>query len=100
MKLSTEAQQWHDKIKKEYCIQDEPGLLLLQTAFEAFDEMRKAQEAMAGNPVFKDRFDQPKAHPAAKVARASRSQMIQALNALHLEIEPPEVEIKTHKKNF
>lgn len=88
MELSTEASQWHAKIKKEYYIEDEPGLLLLQTAFEAFDEMRKAQAAMDGVPVFEDRFGQPKAHPAAKVARASRSQMLAALKALKLEIHP------------
>lgn len=100
MKLSKEAQKWHDEIQTEYQIFDEPGRLLLQTAFEAFDEMRKAQNAMDGNPVFNDRFDQPKAHPAAKVARASRSQMMQALNALKLEIEPPEIETPSRKKNF
>lgn len=88
MELSNEAKTWHDKIKKEYRIEDEPGLLLLQTAFEAFDEMRKAQKAMNGSPVYTDRFDQPKAHPAAKVARASRAQMLQALRALNLEIDP------------
>lgn len=88
MNLSTEATQWHNKIKKEYRIEDEPGLLLLQTAFEAFDEMRKAQAEMEGNPVYTDRFGQPKAHPAAKVARASRSQMLTALKALKLEIQP------------
>lgn len=92
MDLSEEAQSWYDQIKKEYRIRDEPGLLLLQTAFEAFDEMRKAQEEMNGSPVYIDRFDQPKPHPAAKEARAARSQMLQALKALNLEIDPtPEI---------
>jgi len=90
MKLSEEAQNWHDLIIDEYGIDDTPGLLLLRVAFEAFDEMRKAQNEMNGSPVYTDRFDQPKPHPAAKVARASRSQMIQALK--ELKIEPPKLD--------
>ncbi len=88
MKLSKEARRWRNRIKREYDISDKPGLLLLQTAFEAFDEMRAAQEEMNGNPVYTDRFGQPQEHPAAKVARASRTQMLAALRALNLDITP------------
>lgn len=100
MKLSTEAQKWHDKIKSEYQIGDKPGLLLLQTAFEAFDEMRKAQNEMNGSPVYTDRFGQPQEHPAAKVVRASRGQMLGAIR--QLDLEPLEQEIPKLKsvKNF
>lgn len=88
MKLSDEAQKWHDKIRDEYGIRDETGTLLLQTAFECYDEMRSAQAEMNGNPIYTDRFGQPQENPAAKVARASRTQMISALKALNLELEP------------
>ncbi len=88
MKLSKEAKRWYNRIKREYDIDDKPGLLLLQTAFEAFDEMRAAQEEMDGNPVYTDRFGQPQEHPAAKTARASRTQMLAALKNLELEINP------------
>ena len=86
MKLSKEATRWRNRIKREYAIIDRPGLLLLQAAAEAFDEMRAAQHEMAGNPIFTDRFGQPQEHPAAKIIRASRAQMIAALKALNLEI--------------
>lgn len=91
MKLSKEARQWHDQIKQEYQIEDEPGKLLLQTAFEAFDEMRKAQKEMNGTPVYIDRFGQPQEHPAAKVVRSSRTQFISALDKLKLEINTSEI---------
>lgn len=91
MKLSKEATKWHDKIRTEFQIDDQPGLLLLQTAFEAFDEMRTAQAAMDGKPVYTDRFDQPQEHPAAKVVRSSRTQMLAALRQLKLEIDPDEL---------
>ena len=91
MKLSKEAKTLHDEIRDEYDISDKPGLLLLRTAFECYDEVRIAQKAMNGTPVYNDRFGQPCEHPAAKVARASRTQMIAALKALNLEIENGEI---------
>ncbi|HKK44503.1 MAG TPA: hypothetical protein VJ964_03215 [Balneolaceae bacterium] len=88
MNLSDEAQEWFNKIKKEYGIEDTPGLLLLQTACEAFDDMRQAQASMNEGGFIEDRFGQRKPDPAAKNARAARAQMLQALRALNLEIDP------------
>jgi len=88
MQLSTEAEQWHDKIKTEFQITDQAGLLLLRTAAEAFDEMRTAQMAMAETgSVYKDRFGQPKPHPAQKIVSTCRNDMLKALRELGLEIE-------------
>ena len=86
MKLSKEATRWRNRIKRDYSITDKAGLLLLQAACEAFDEMRAAQQEMGANPIYTDRFGQPQEHPAAKIIRASRAQMIAALKALNLEI--------------
>ena len=89
-KLSKTAKNAFNRVKREYGITDPAGLLLLKAAFEAFDECRAAQKEMQGQPIYRDRFGQPQENPAAKVIRASRTQMINALKALNLDIEPPE----------
>ncbi|GMR20200.1 MAG: hypothetical protein BMS9Abin36_0795 [Gammaproteobacteria bacterium] len=87
--LSTEAAKWWKKLAKEYVLDDEAGLLLLQTAFEAFDRMRQAQKQINKEGLtIKDRFGQDKAHPLCTIERDSRSQMLQALKTLNLDIEP------------
>ena len=86
--MSDEAQQWYDKLRKEYDIEDEAGLLLLQSAFEAFDRMRQAQQLIQEHGViFLDRYQQPKPNPACAFERDQRSQMLQCLKALHLDLE-------------
>lgn len=86
--LSADAAGWYDRLRDEYGIQDEAGRLMLQTAMEAFDRMREAQAAIRVDGLtVKDRFDQTKTHPAATVERDSRSQLMQALKALNLDID-------------
>jgi len=88
MDLSTEAQQWHDKIRIEFQITDQAGLLLLRTAAESFDEMRTAQQAMAETgSIYTDRFGQPKPHPAQKIVSTCRNDMLKTLRELGLETE-------------
>lgn len=73
----------------EYGIDDDAGLLLLQTALEAFDRMRQCQKAIRKDGAqVKDRFDQLKPHPLLNVERDSRSQMLAALKQLNLDLEP------------
>jgi P27 family predicted phage terminase small subunit len=88
-KLSKEGQKWWKYLQEEYAIEDQAGLLLLLTAFEAFDRMRDCQRIIAseGQLVY-DRFNQAKAHPLLSVERDARSQMLAALKALNLDIEP------------
>lgn len=87
--LSREAKAWWRKLCSEYALDDEAGKLFLQTALEAFDRMRQAQGVIRDEgPTIKDRFDQMKAHPLLTVERDARSQMIQALKALNLDVEP------------
>ncbi len=87
--LSREACRWWRRLTTEYGIEDSAGLLLLTTALEAFDRMREAQAVLAADGLsIKDRFDQVKAHPLTTVERDSRAQMLAALKALNLDIEP------------
>lgn len=73
----------------EYEILDEAGLLILQTAFESFDTMRRAQEIIAREGMqLPDRFAQMKAHPLLTVERDARAQLLGALKQLNLDIEP------------
>jgi P27 family predicted phage terminase small subunit len=87
--LSTEAAGWWRRLSKENDIDDEAGLLLLQTALEAMDRMRQCQQAIKrdGAMVF-DRFQQRKSHPLLPAERDARSQMLAALKALHFDMEP------------
>lgn len=87
--LSKEAQKWFRKLCDEYAIDDEAGLLILQTSLEAFDRMRRAQvEISERGEVFSDRFGQIKANPAVAMERDARSQMLAALKQLNLDLEP------------
>ncbi len=87
--LSAEAKTWWKKLVKEYEIDDPAGCLMLQTALEALDRMRGAQQAIADDGVtIKDRFDQVRAHPMITVERAARAAMMAALKALNLDLEP------------
>lgn len=87
--LTPEAADWWHKLTADYGIDDQAGLLLLQTAMESFDRMRQCQAAITKDgPTVADRFGQLKAHPLATVERDSRNQMMAALKALNLDLEP------------
>ena len=87
--LSKEGRSLWARLLKEYEIEDEAGLLILQTAMEAGDRMREAAAIIKTEGMqVKDRFDQPKAHPLTTVERDSRAAMLAALKALNLDLEP------------
>ncbi|WP_224982718.1 phage terminase small subunit P27 family [Geomonas agri] len=87
--LSKEAKAQWKRLLDEYGIEDEAGLLILQTGLEAFDRMRQAQAVIAEEGLtVKDRFDQAKAHPLTTVERDARAAMLAALKALNLDLEP------------
>lgn len=88
-KLSREARRLWEHITSEYDIGDTVGRLLLQTALESFDRVRQAQKILARDGlVVKDRFGQPRQHPASLAERDAKLQMLRALHALNLEILP------------
>ena len=87
--LSAESKRWWQKISEEYRLDDEAGLLILQTACEAFDRMRGAQHQIAEDgTTFQDRFGQIKGHPLLPTERDARAQLLAALKQLNLDIEP------------
>ena len=87
--MSVEAKKWWRRIHHEYAIDDEAGLLLLQTALESFDRMRRAQEQIAEHGmVSRDRFGQLKPHPLLVTERDARSHLMAALKQLNLDLEP------------
>jgi P27 family predicted phage terminase small subunit len=87
--LSAEAKLWWTKLSSEYSIQDDGGLLILQTAFEAFDRMRDAQQQIKKDgTTFKDRFKQIKVHPLLATERDARAQFLAAVKQLNLDLEP------------
>ncbi len=54
-----------------------------------FDRMRGCQKAVSDDgAMVKDRFDQLKPHPLLATERDSRAQMLFALKALNLDVEP------------
>ena len=88
--LSAEARAWQAKIIETFELDDEAGALLLMTAMEAFDRLREAQKILATEGIIvRDRFSQPRQHPATLVERDARTSMMRALKALNLDIMPP-----------
>lgn len=87
--LSKPARQWWEKLQSEYGIVDAGGMLVLNTAMAAFDRMEEAKRTLKREgTTFSDRFGQPRGHPSVVIERDSRAAMLQALRALHLDIEP------------
>ena len=87
--LSPEARGWWRRLAAEYDVGDQAGLLLLQTALEAFGRMRGAEQRIkADGLVLTGRDGQVKNHPLLTVERDTRSQMLMALKALNLDLEP------------
>ena len=87
--LSEEAQRWFDLLQAEYGISDAAGLLMLQTAMEAFDRLAECQASIALHGAScPDRFGQLKPHPLLGAERDARGQMLAALKALNLDLEP------------
>ncbi len=83
--LSPAAQAWRERILGQYAL-DEPGLLMLGAALEAYDRAREAQALVDADGIcFRDRWGQLRANPAAGIERASREQMIRCLRALGID---------------
>lgn len=87
--LSDEASQLKAAILKDFDINDDAGLAILDTALEAYDLMHDAQAVVdaQGLTVAGDRGN-IKAHPLLAVVRDSRAQFLMALKHLNLDIEP------------
>lgn len=87
--LSTLAKAWWNKLTDEYGIDDQAGLLLLETAMRAMDRMTEAAALITKHGIVtEDRFGQLRPNPATTIERDSRAAMISALKALNLDLEP------------
>lgn len=87
--LSREAKRWWRELVDQYDLDDVAAELILQTALEAFDRMRRAQTIVKRDgEVVSDRFGQLRAHPGVIIERDARSAMMAALRQLNLDLEP------------
>lgn len=87
--LPTHIAQWRDQVRRDYGIEDAPGLALLEQAALALHRAEQARELLAKEGlVTRDRFDQPKPHPAAVIARDAEASFRAALRDLQLDVEP------------
>jgi phage terminase small subunit len=87
--LSPAAKTWWTKLTNEYGIDDQAGLLILETAMRAMDRMSMAAGLVDQHgAVTVDKFGQLKANPACAVERDSRAAMMAALKSLNLDLEP------------
>jgi P27 family predicted phage terminase small subunit len=87
--LSAHARRWWASIREEYDITEAGGLLILQTAGEAYDRMKAAQAIIkAEGMTTTDRHGQLKAHPCCQIEQVNRQQLLASLKALNLDLEP------------
>lgn len=87
--LSREAKALWKTLVDDYHIVDSAGLRILQTACEALDHLRAAERQVETDGLMlTGAKDQPVIHPATKVIRDSRSQMLQALKMLNCDVQP------------
>lgn len=81
--------RWRDRVATDYGIQDAPGLALLDQAALALHRAEQARDMLAREGlVTRDRFDQPKPHPACVIARDAEASFRSALRDLQLDVEP------------
>lgn len=83
--LSTEARKMWARLTADYVLDDAGGMLLLQSACEAYDRLQEARRLIdKEGAVQRDRWGQAKPHPACGIERDARTQMHSALRLLKL----------------
>jgi len=89
--LSDEAARYWEELRLEWRIEDKAGLLILQTAMEAFDRMRAAQTNIKQDGItVVDRFGQAKPNPACVIERDSRAAFSSLIRQLGIEPDDEE----------
>jgi P27 family predicted phage terminase small subunit len=87
--LSPAARRLWRSLTAEFVIADAAGLAILTAGLESFDRAAAAKALLdKDGPVFRDRYDQPRAHPAAAVERDSRAAWMSSLKQLNLDCIP------------
>ena len=88
--LAADGRAFWRGVLSDFNIDDTAGRALLLTACESLDRMAAARQAIeTDGAVVRDRYGQPKIHPAAALEKDSRNGFLAALRALQLEISPP-----------
>lgn len=87
--LGTAGRDLWRSLAAEYGIGDAAGMALLTSAAECLDRVTQARaEIERDGLTIRDRFGQPKPHPAAAIERDARGGLLAALKALNLDVEP------------
>jgi phage terminase small subunit len=74
----------------QYALEEAHHLALLVGAAEALDTAAAAREALTRDGVvFRDRFGQPRANPAAAILRDAKATFVRLIRELGLDVEPP-----------
>jgi P27 family predicted phage terminase small subunit len=87
--LKTDGKKLFKKIQREYNISDSGGLAILTTACEALDELRVYQGIFdKDGRTEQDRFGMPKAHHLLTAYKDARTQYLNAIKMLNLDLAP------------
>ena len=88
--LSREAQRLFHETAQQFGLDDAPSLVLLGNACRALDRLRLAEAIVKKEgSVYLDRFNQPKAHPAAARVDAENLTLQRSLRELGISLSPP-----------
>jgi len=83
--LSAAAKKLWARLTADFHLDDAAGMLLLQSACEAFDRLQEARRLIdKEGAIVRDRWGQAKSHPACGIERDARGQMHGALRLLKL----------------
>src|SRR5262245_48110765 len=86
--LSAAARKWWARINETYIL-DDGSRLILESAMQSLDRWQEAKKLVDEEGlVVRDRFNQPKPHPATLTERDSKALMVRSLKSLGLDLEP------------
>jgi len=85
--LTPAARALWQQLQREYQIRDSAGLCVLEQAARSYERAEEARKQLAkSGSVVRDRWNQPRTHPAAAVERDARAALLGALKQLQIEI--------------
>jgi len=88
--LRDATRAWYAQIVEEYALEPH-ALRTLQAAGEAWDRYEQAREIVdAEGCIVRDRFKQPKKHPACGIELDARTAYLRAMRELGLDADPPD----------
>jgi len=83
--LSDESKTLWSKIHEEYIVDQAVDIVMLERGLHALDLARAAEAQLRDDgPTVLDRFDKPKAHPCAAIARDSRAQFCAIMRQMEI----------------